>query len=41
MEFSYRSLKFGCKGYDVDTVGKNKKAIKEIPRESVEGRPSK
>ena len=29
MKFAYRNPKFWCKGYDVDTVGKNTKAIKE------------
>ena len=29
MKFAYRNQKFWCKGYYVDTVGKNTKAIKE------------
>ena len=29
MKFSYRNREFWCKGYYVDTVGKNTKAIKE------------
>ncbi len=29
MKFAYRNRKFWCKGYYVDTVGKNTKAIKE------------
>ena len=29
MKFAYRNREFWCKGYDVDTVGKNTKAIKE------------
>ena len=29
MKFAYRNLEFWCKGYYVDTVGKNTKAIKE------------
>ena len=29
MKFAYRSREFWCKGYYVDTVGKNTKAIKE------------
>ena len=28
MKFAYRNREFGCKGYYVDTVGKNTKAIK-------------
>ena len=27
MKFAYRNREFWCKGYYVDTVGKNKKAI--------------
>ena len=29
MKFAYRNREFWCKGYHVDTVGKNMKAIKE------------
>ena len=29
MKFAYRNREFWCKGYYVDTVGKNTKAIKE------------
>ena len=29
MKFKYRNRQFGCRGYYVDTVGKNTKAIKE------------
>ena len=29
MKFAYRNREFWCKGYYVDTVGKNGKAIKE------------
>ena len=29
MKFAYRNREFCCKGYYVDTVGKNTKAIKE------------
>ena len=29
MKFAYRNCEFWCKGYYVDTVGKNTKAIKE------------
>ena len=29
MKFAYRNREFWCKGYYVDTVGKNMKAIKE------------
>ncbi len=29
MKFAYRNGEFWCKGYYVDTVGKNTKAIKE------------
>ena len=29
MKFAYRNREFWCKGYYVDTVGKNIKAIKE------------
>lgn len=29
MKFAYRNREFWCKGYYVDTVGKNAKAIKE------------
>ena len=29
MKFAYRNREFWCKGYYVDTVGKNTKAIQE------------
>ena len=29
MKFAYRNREFWCKGYYVDTTGKNTKAIKE------------
>lgn len=29
MKFAYRNREFWCKGYYIDTVGKNTKAIKE------------
>ena len=29
MKFAYRNREFWCKGYYVDTVGKNTKAIKD------------
>ena len=29
MKFAYRNREFWCRGYYVDTVGKNTKAIKE------------
>ncbi len=29
MKFAYRNREFWCKGYYVDTVGKNTKTIKE------------
>lgn len=29
MKFAYRNREFWCKGYYVDTVGKNTKAIEE------------
>ena len=29
MKFKYRNREFWCRGYYVDTVGKNKKAIAE------------
>ena len=29
MKFAYRNREFWCKGYYVDTVGRNKKAIQE------------
>jgi len=32
MKFAYRNREFWCKGYYVDTVGKNTKAIKESLR---------
>ena len=43
MKFAYRNREFWCKGYYVDTVGKNTKAIKEyiadqLKREQESGR---
>jgi len=35
MKFAYRNREFGCKGYYVDTVGKNTKAIKEYISEQM------
>ena len=35
MKFAYRNCEFWCKGYYVDTVGKNKKAIKEYISEQL------
>ena len=39
MKFKYRNREFWCRGYYVDTVGKNKKAIQEyIANQLKEGR---
>ena len=35
MKFAYRNREFWCKGYYVDTVGKNPKAIKEYISEQL------
>ena len=35
MKFAYRNREFWCKGYYVDTVGKNTKAIKEYISEQL------
>ena len=35
MKFAYRNREFWCKGYYVDTVGKNTKAIKEYIEEQL------
>ena len=35
MKFAYRNREFWCKGYYVDTVGKNTKAIKEYRAEQL------
>ena len=35
MKFAYRNREFWCKGYYVDTVGKNTKAIKEYIAEQL------
>ena len=35
MKFAYRNREFWCKGYYVDTVGKNTKAIKEYTAEQL------
>ena len=37
MKFAYRNREFWCKGYYVDTVGKNTKAIHEYIK-SIESR---
>ncbi len=36
MKFAYRNRQFWCKGYYVDTVGKNTKAIKEYIQNQLE-----
>ena len=36
MKFAYRNREFWCKGYYVDTVGKNAKAIKEYIENQIE-----
>ena len=36
MKFAYRNREFWCKGYYVDTVGKNTKAIKEYIKNQLE-----
>ena len=36
MKFAYRNREFWCKGYYVDTVGKNAKAIKEYIANQIE-----
>ena len=35
MKFAYRNREFWCKGYYVDTVGKNTRAIKEYIAEQL------
>ena len=35
MKFTYRNREFWCKGYYVDTVGKNTKAIKEYIKNQI------
>ena len=35
MKFAYRNREFWCRGYYVDTVGKNTKAIKEYISEQI------
>ena len=35
MKFAYRNREFWCKGYYVDTVGKNTSKIKEYIREQL------
>ncbi|MDD7494584.1 MAG: IS200/IS605 family transposase, partial [Eubacteriales bacterium] len=35
MKFAYRNREFWCKGYYVDTVGKNTKVIKEYIAEQL------
>ena len=37
MKFAYRNRKFWCKGYYVDTVGKNTKAIQEYVANQLKG----
>ena len=36
MNFAYRNREFRCKGYYVDTVGRNKKVIAEYIRNQLE-----
>ena len=36
MKFAYRNREFWCKGYYVDTVGRNKKAIAEYIRNQLQ-----
>ena len=36
MRFQYRNREFWCRGYYVDTVGKNKKAIAEYIRNQLQ-----
>ena len=36
MKFAYRNREFWCKGYYVDTVGRNKEAIKKYIREQLQ-----
>ena len=36
MKFKYRNRHFWCRGYYVDTVGKNKKAIEEYIRNQLQ-----
>ena len=37
MKFAYRNREFWCKGYYVDTVGKNAKAIQEYVANQLKG----
>lgn len=37
MKFAYRNREFWCKGYYVDTVGKNTKAIQEYVANQLKG----
>lgn len=36
MKFAYQNREFWCRGYDVDTVGKNAKEIKEYIAKQLE-----
>ena len=36
MKYKYGSRHFGCRGYYVDTVGRNKKAIQEYIRNQLQ-----
>lgn len=36
MRYKYGNRKFWCRGYNVDTVGKNKKAIEEYIRNQLQ-----
>ena len=36
LKFKYRNREFGCRGYYVDTVGKNKEKIKDYIRKQLE-----
>ena len=36
MKFAYRNREFWCRGYYVDTVGKNKKRIAEYVRNQLQ-----
>lgn len=38
MKFAYRNREFCCRGYYVDTAGKNTKAIKEYTKKSINAR---
>ena len=36
LKFKYRNREFWCRGYSVDTVGKNKEKIKDYIRKQLE-----